>query len=87
MLGPLAWLLRLDRAAAHDSFYLALAEELECDLWTADRHLVGAVDVAWVRVAGASCQCCVVVELLTHAHRRAPRLPPARLYGMICLQL
>jgi hypothetical protein len=29
-----AWTLRLDRAAAYGSFYLALAEELVCDLWT-----------------------------------------------------
>ena len=49
-----AWTLRLDRAAAYDSFYLALAEELGCDLWTADRHLFRAVDVAWVRVVGAA---------------------------------
>jgi predicted nucleic acid-binding protein len=48
-----AWTLRLDRAAAYDSFYLALAEEQGCTFWTADRHLARAVDVPWVRVAGA----------------------------------
>jgi predicted nucleic acid-binding protein len=51
--GAFAWTLRLDRAAAYDSFYLALAEGLGCDLWTADRSLARAVDVAWVRVVGA----------------------------------
>ena len=45
------WTLRLNRAAAYDSFYLALAEDLGCDLWTADRHLVRAVDLPWVRLA------------------------------------
>ena len=49
-----AWTLRLGRAAAYDSLYLALVEELGCDLWTADRHLVRAVDLAWVRVAGVA---------------------------------
>ena len=47
-----AWMLRLDRAAAYDSFYLALAEMLGCALWTADRGLQRAVDLPWVRVAG-----------------------------------
>ena len=48
------WTLRLDGAAAYDSFYLALAEELRCDLCTADRQLVRAVNRPWVRVAGAA---------------------------------
>jgi predicted nucleic acid-binding protein len=43
------WTVRLGRAAAYDSFYLALAESLQCELWTADRRLCGAVDLAWVR--------------------------------------
>ncbi len=43
------WTLRLERAAAYDSFYLALAESLRCDLWTADRHLRNAVEQSWVR--------------------------------------
>jgi predicted nucleic acid-binding protein len=46
------WTLRLERAAAYDSFYLALAESLRCDLWTADRHLRNAVEQSWVRWAG-----------------------------------
>jgi hypothetical protein len=50
----LEWTLRLDRAAAQDSGYLAFAEALgQCDLWTADRGLVRAVDRPWVRGAGA----------------------------------
>jgi predicted nucleic acid-binding protein len=46
------WTLRLDRTAAYDSFYLALAESLRCDLWTAARHLRNAVEQSWVRWAG-----------------------------------
>jgi len=46
------WTLRLDRAAAYDSFYLALAQSLECDLWTADRRLHNAVGQPWVCLAG-----------------------------------
>jgi len=46
-----AWTLKLDRAAAYDSFYLALAESLGCELWTADQRLCKAVDLPWVRLA------------------------------------
>ncbi len=46
------WTLRLKRASAYDSYYLALAEALRCDLWTADRRLFNAVDLPWVRWAG-----------------------------------
>jgi predicted nucleic acid-binding protein len=42
------WTLRLSRAAAYDSFYLALAEELGCELWTADERLCRAANVSWV---------------------------------------
>jgi predicted nucleic acid-binding protein len=45
------WTLRLKRAAACDSFYLALAETLHCELWTADQRLANAADVPWVHVA------------------------------------
>ena len=44
-----AWTRRLNRAAAYDSFYLALAEGLQCELWTADKRLCNAVDLPWVR--------------------------------------
>jgi predicted nucleic acid-binding protein len=47
-----AWTERLGRIAAYDSFYLALAERLDCEFWTADRRLSNAVDEDWVRLAG-----------------------------------
>ena len=47
------WTRRLNRAAAYDSFYLALAESLNCELWTADRRLHNALGLPWVRLAGA----------------------------------
>jgi predicted nucleic acid-binding protein len=43
------WTVRLQRAAAYDSFYLVLAQELGCELWTADRRLCEAANVPWVR--------------------------------------
>lgn len=43
-----AWTLRLKRAAAYDSFYLALAQTLGCELWTADRRLFNAAGQEWV---------------------------------------
>jgi predicted nucleic acid-binding protein len=46
-----AWTRRLNRAAAYDSFYLALAESLGCELWTADRRLHNAVGLPWVQLA------------------------------------
>ncbi len=47
-----AWTVQLKRAASYDSFYLALAESLGCDLWTADRRLFNAVNQPWVKIAG-----------------------------------
>jgi predicted nucleic acid-binding protein len=44
-----AWTLNLQRAAAYDSFYLALAETLGAELWTTDRRLRAAVDLPWLR--------------------------------------
>jgi predicted nucleic acid-binding protein len=35
--------LDLDIASAYDAHYVALAAELDCELWTADRHLHAAV--------------------------------------------
>lgn len=45
------WTLRLRRAAAYDSFYLALAESLQCNFWTTDQRLVNSVaaEHPWVR--------------------------------------
>jgi predicted nucleic acid-binding protein len=48
-----AWTVQLNRAAAYDSFYLALAESLGCELWTADRRLYNTVNLPWVRLAAA----------------------------------
>lgn len=45
------WTRRLNRVAAYDSFYLAVAEALDCEFWTADRRLVNAVQQPWVRLA------------------------------------
>jgi predicted nucleic acid-binding protein len=44
------WTSRLQRAAAYDSFYLALAESLKCDLWTTDKRLVNGVSEPWVKL-------------------------------------
>ncbi len=50
-LSALEWALRLKRAAAYDSSCLALAEALQCELWTADRRLQNAAGVLWVHCA------------------------------------
>jgi predicted nucleic acid-binding protein len=44
------WTMRLNRAAAYDSFYLALAETLGSELWTTDKHLYNAAAQPWVRL-------------------------------------
>jgi predicted nucleic acid-binding protein len=44
------WSRRLHRASTYDSFYLALAQERGCDLWTADSRLANAVNESWVRL-------------------------------------
>lgn len=46
------WTLQLKRAAVYDSFYLALARRLGCELWTTDRKLANAVSASWVRYVG-----------------------------------
>jgi predicted nucleic acid-binding protein len=46
------WTLRLKRAAAYDSFYLALAQQLQCELWTYDKRLANAVGEPWVNYLG-----------------------------------
>jgi predicted nucleic acid-binding protein len=53
MLGAYAWTLKLRRASAYDSFYLALAKELQCEFWTADKRLFNAVNAPWVHYVGA----------------------------------
>lgn len=44
------WTEKLHRAAAYDSFYLALAETLKCDLWTIDKRLTNAISEPWVKL-------------------------------------
>jgi predicted nucleic acid-binding protein len=45
---------RLGRPAAYDTHYLALAEHLACEFWTADQRLVNAVQdtLPWVKWLG-----------------------------------
>ena len=54
--AALAWTIQLRPAAAYDSFYLALAQRLGCELWTVDHKLARAANVAWVRYAGNAAQ-------------------------------
>jgi len=42
-LAAFDWTIRLNRAAAYDSYYLALAQTLNCPLWTADKRLFNAL--------------------------------------------
>jgi predicted nucleic acid-binding protein len=42
-LAAFNWTLRLKRASAYDGYYLALAQVLECDFWTADKRLFNAL--------------------------------------------
>jgi predicted nucleic acid-binding protein len=42
------WTIRLNRGATYDGFYLALAEALQGELWTADQRLSHAVGASWV---------------------------------------
>ncbi len=51
VLRAVEWTVRLKLAAAYDSFYLAAAETLGCELWTADRRLVNAANQPWVKYA------------------------------------
>lgn len=48
------WGRRLQRASAYDAFYLALAETLRCELWTADRRLAQAAHQPWIEYIGDS---------------------------------
>jgi predicted nucleic acid-binding protein len=43
---------RLNRPAAYDTHYLALAEHLDCEFWTADERLTNAVKstLPWVKL-------------------------------------
>lgn len=44
------WTEQLQRAASYDSFYLAVAEQANADLWTADKRLYNAVAQPWVHL-------------------------------------
>lgn len=49
------WAERLGQGKAYDGFYVALAEELTAELWTADQSLARAAresSLPWVRWAG-----------------------------------
>jgi predicted nucleic acid-binding protein len=51
----LLWSERLGHSKAYDAQYLALAEQMHCRLWTADRRLAAAVrqhGADWVLVVG-----------------------------------
>ena len=45
-----AWTRKLQRASAYDSFYLALAQALDTDFWTADKKLYNAVGTDWIHM-------------------------------------
>jgi predicted nucleic acid-binding protein len=48
----LRWAGRLEQTKAYDAHYIALAQEMRLDFWTADRHLVNSahqVGATWVR--------------------------------------
>ena len=47
------WAARLRQAQAYDAFYLALAEKLGADFWTADGHLANGarqIGVTWIHL-------------------------------------
>ena len=48
----LRWAGRLGQTVAYDAHYLALAEMLGCDFWTADRRLAAAAGVSWAHWIG-----------------------------------
>ena len=53
--SALTWAARLGQAKAYDGFYLAVAERMEAELWTADERLrnrVRQLGVSWVRWVG-----------------------------------
>ena len=49
------WTLRIQRASAYDSYYLALAQSLDCEFWTADKRLYNVLEdeqLEWLRYIG-----------------------------------
>ncbi|MFH0802346.1 MAG: type II toxin-antitoxin system VapC family toxin [bacterium] len=56
-LSALNWAARIGQSKAYDSFYLALAEQLNAEFWTADKKLVTAARAAgagWAHFSGES---------------------------------
>ena len=54
-LAAFHWATRLEQRGAYDGFYLATAEQLNAELWTADRRLANnanRIGVNWVRWMG-----------------------------------
>lgn len=54
-LAAFDWAARLRQARAYDGFYLALADQLGAEFWTADRRLVNGAKqsgISWVRWIG-----------------------------------
>jgi predicted nucleic acid-binding protein len=45
-LAAFEWTLRLKRASAYDSYYIVLAQILECEFWTADKRFYTALQDA-----------------------------------------
>mgnify|MGYP006309980521 CR=1 FL=1 len=54
--SALRWAQRLEQTVAYDAHYLALAEFLGCDFWTADSRLAGGpgFDVTWTHWVGCT---------------------------------
>lgn len=55
--AALNWATRLQQVRAYDAFYLALAERLQTEFWTADKRLANAAQqlgVNWVHWIGES---------------------------------
>lgn len=52
--SALRWAQRLEQTVAYDAHYLALAEVLGCQFWTADRRLAARLtpDARWVHWVG-----------------------------------
>jgi predicted nucleic acid-binding protein len=49
------WTLRIRRASAYDSYYLTLAQTLDCEFWTADKRLYNALkdeQLEWLHYIG-----------------------------------
>lgn len=55
--SALGWAERLQQSRAYDAFYIALAERLQVEFWTADKRLANATEqlgLNWVHWIGES---------------------------------